>query len=136
MVDKSPQIILFDGVCSICDRSMRFIIKRDPKKKFRFATLQSELGQRLFMEHSIPNDIETMVLIKNDKAYIQSEAVLRIAKELNGFWPIFAVLQKLPLKFRDYAYKMFSENRYKLFGKSEQCSIPSKEQRSRFLSQD
>jgi len=107
----SSKIILFDGVCKICDRSMMFIIKRDPNKKFVFASLQSDIGQDL----------------------VQSDAVLRIVKELNGLWPILGVFDKLPRAIRDYAYKKFSMNRYRLFGKKEQCELPSAEVRSRFL---
>ena len=127
------RIILFDGVCKICDRSMLFIIKRDPHKKFVFASLQSDIGQRLVVQHSLPNDLETMILIENDTFYIQSDAVMRIVKELNGLWPIFGIFHKLPKVVRDYAYKMFSKNRYRLFGKKEHCEIPSEDVQSRFL---
>ena len=129
----NSKIILFDGVCKICDRSMLFIIKRDPNKKFVFASLQSDIGQDLVDKYSLPDDMETMILIEGDVFYIQSDAVLRIVKELNGLWPILGVFDKLPRAIRDYAYKKFSMNRYRLFGKKEQCELPSAEVRSRFL---
>lgn len=133
MINQKPKIILFDGICNICDSSMLFIIKRDPHKKFVFATLQSDIGQRLVAEHSLPNDLETMFLIEDEVVYMQSDAVLRIVKELNGLWPIFGILYKLPRAIRDYGYKKFSKNRYRLFGKKEYCEIVSADMKSRFL---
>jgi len=127
------KIILFDGVCNICDNSVRFIIKRDPHQKFVFASLQSEIGQGLVSEYSLPNDLETMFLIEDESVYMKSDAVLRIAKELSGLWPIFGVLIKLPRFIRDYLYKQFSQNRYRLFGKKDVCEVASDDIKCRFL---
>ena len=135
MVNKNDKmkIILFDGVCKICDRSMLFIIKRDPNKKFMFASLQSEIGQNLVVKYSLPDKLETMILIEDDEFYIQSDAVFRIVKELDGLWPMLYFFYKLPRGIRDTGYRIFSKNRYRLFGKKEYCETPSHDVKERFL---
>jgi len=127
------RIVLFDGVCKFCDSSVLFIIKRDPQRKFVFATLQSEVGQQLVREHALSENLDTMVLIESGEVFIKSDAVLRIVKELNGFWSLLAIVHKLPRNFRDYCYTKFGHNRYRLFGKKELCEVPSGDIQRRFL---
>lgn len=85
------RIILFDGVCNVCDRSVQFIIKHDPAFKFEFASLQSEIGKALFEKYRLPNHIDSIVLIEEDAVYFKSTAALKIAKQLSGFYSILSI---------------------------------------------
>lgn len=128
------RIVLFDGDCNFCDASVQFIIKRDPAIHYSFASLQSEIGQALIKKHAIPAEVDSLVLIENDKVYIKSSAALRIAKKLDGLWHLLFIFILVPRKLRDYLYDIFSKNRYKWFGKKEDsCALPSAEDRNRFL---
>ena len=126
-------IILFDGVCNLCNHSVQFIIKRDPKEHFKFASLQSEIGQKLVKQYGIPKGIESIIYIENDKVYIKSSAALRISRKLNGYWRYLTILSILPSSFRDFFYDVIAKNRYKWFGKKESCMLPTKETKKRFL---
>ncbi|RWR06541.1 thiol-disulfide oxidoreductase DCC family protein [Siminovitchia fortis] len=127
-------IVLFDGVCNFCDASVRFIIKNDPKGTFRFASLQSDIGQKLLKERNVPSDIDSIILIEGDKAYYKSTAALRIARHLQGFWKLAYGFLIVPAPIRNLAYDFIASNRYKWFGKKESCMIPSPDVRERFLS--
>lgn len=127
-------IILFDGVCNFCNGSVNFIIERDRGKYFKFAPLQSEIGQRLLSEHGIDKtDTDSVVLIEDGKAYIRTTAALRIARKLSGAWHLFYGFIIVPSFIRDFFYKLFAKNRYKMFGKQEACMMPTPEIRERFL---
>jgi predicted DCC family thiol-disulfide oxidoreductase YuxK len=135
IVPESKQIVLFDGVCSFCNDSVRFIIKRDKKDLFRFASLQSRLGQELTKERGIDTrQIDSIILIQPGEAYyIKSDAALNIAKNLNALYPLLSVFLYLPNKLRDFFYDIIARNRYKWFGKKEECPIPTPEERAKFL---
>lgn len=126
-------IILFDGDCNFCDKSVQFIIKNDIKSVFKFTSLQSDIGQELITKYNIPKDTDSVVLIQDDTYYIKSSAALRICKELKSFWKIFYIFLIVPKPIRDIFYNILAKNRYKLFGKRDSCMIPTKEQRERFL---
>lgn len=127
-------ILLFDGVCNFCDGSVKFIIKRDPKKIFRFASIQSEAGKNLLMKFCLPiNDLNTMVMIEGDKYYTKSSAAIQITKKLSGLWPVLCISEIIPKRIRDRMYDCLARNRYKWFGKKETCMIPSRDLRDRFL---
>ena len=126
-------IILFDGVCNLCNHSVQFIIKRDPKGHFKFASLQSEIGQKLVEQYGIPKGIESIIYIEKDKVYIKSSAALRISRKLNGYWRYLTILSILPSSFRDFFYDVIAKNRYKWFGKKESCLLPTIETKKRFL---
>jgi predicted DCC family thiol-disulfide oxidoreductase YuxK len=126
-------IILFDGVCNLCNHSVQFIIKRDPKGHFKFASLQSEIGQKLVEQYGIPKGIESIIYIENDKVYIKSSAALRISRKLNGYWRYLKILSILPSSVRDFFYDIIAKNRYKWFGKKESCMLPTTETKKRFL---
>lgn len=128
-----PKIILFDGECNFCDRSVQFIIKRDPKGHFKFASLQSDIGKELLNEHKLPKNIDSMVLLDNNHCYVKSSAALRICKNLKGAWKLLYLLLVVPKSFRDLFYEIISCNRYKWFGKKDICHLPSQEIRKRFL---
>lgn len=128
------RIILFDGDCNFCDASVQFIIKRDPYAHFHFTSLQSEKGQELLTKHRIPTDVDSLVLIENNKAYTRSTAALRIAKKLDGLWHLLFLFILIPRPLRDPVYNYIARNRYRWFGKKETaCALPSPEMRKRFL---
>ena len=133
-INSNQSLVLFDGVCHFCNNSVNFIIDRDPKKKFVFAPLQSELAKnvlnRLGEDSSV---IDTIILIQNNKLYKRSRAALEIAKQLNGLWPLCYVFIIIPGFIRDLVYKLIAKNRYKWFGQLEACRIPTPEMRERFL---
>lgn len=126
-------MILFDGECLFCQHSVQFIIKRDPKKKFKFLSLQSSTGKRLLHEHGMPQSVTSLVLIKEDKIYIKSSAALQICKHLKGIWKIGYLFLGLPKPIRDCIYNFIAKHRYQLVGKTTSCPIPSSEVRERLL---
>ncbi|PLS18862.1 thiol-disulfide oxidoreductase [Bacillus sp. M6-12] len=127
-------IILFDGDCSFCNRSVQFIIKRDPKGYFQFASQQSEIGQELRKKYRIPDNIDSLLLIENNHCYQESTAVLKICKHLTGVWKAGFLFLFIPKPLRDFFYRIIAKNRYKWFGKQDRCMLPSPEIRNRFLS--
>lgn len=123
---STHSIILFDGVCNLCNGAVNFVIKRDPVNVFKFAPLQEKQGALLLKTHAIDiQKLESIVLIENEKVYIKSSAALRITKKLSGLWPLFFVLLIIPSFIRDGIYDIIAKNRYKWFGKKEQCMIPT-----------
>ncbi|MBD8004153.1 thiol-disulfide oxidoreductase DCC family protein [Bacillus norwichensis] len=127
-------IVLFDGVCNFCDASVQFIIKNDPKGKFRFAPLQSDIGQKLLKQYHFSADVDSIVLIEEDKTYCKSDAALRICRHLKGLWKLAYILIILPGSARNFIYDVLARNRYNWFGKKDTCILPSPEVRRRFLS--
>ena len=127
-------IVLFDGVCNLCDRAVNFVIDRDPELVFRFASLQSSVGERLLARFDLdPNETDSLVLIEEGRAYVYSTAALRIARRLGKLWPIAYGLIVVPRPLRDAAYKAIAGRRYRWFGKRETCRIPTPEEQARFL---
>ena len=131
---QSKKIILFDGVCNLCNGAITFIIKRDKNDVFRYAPLQSEVGKNLAAKHNIDlNKVDSIILVTEDKAYAKSSAALHIAKQLSSAWPLLTVFFILPAFLRNLAYDFIARNRYKWFGKKEACMIPNPELKSKFL---
>lgn len=127
--------ILFDGVCNLCTRSVRFIIARDPDALFRFASVQSETGKRLLRLHlGADSPPGSMVLLDERGVHLRSTASLRIAARLTAPWRWLRVLLLLPAPLRDPFYKLLAANRYRLFGKADTCWAPSPSLARRFLS--
>ena len=127
-------IILFDGVCNFCNSSVNFIIERDKAGYFKFAPLQSEIGEKLLAENGIDKiETDSVVLIEDGAVYTHSTAALRVAGKLDGAWKWLSYLNVVPRAVRDAAYKLFAKYRYKLFGKKDECMLPSPEIRARFL---
>jgi len=127
-------ILLFDGVCNLCSSIVRFTIKRDPEGKFTFASLQSETGQNLLKKFDIPtDDFSSFILVENDRYYSKSTAALKVVKRLKGMWPGLYVFIVVPGPVRDFVYDFIARNRYKWFGKKDQCMVPTAEIKSRFL---
>jgi predicted DCC family thiol-disulfide oxidoreductase YuxK len=129
-------IILFDGICNLCSSSVRFIIQRDPGREFKFASLQSEAGKQYIEQYNIQETIDSIVLIKGGKVYLESTAALKIASRLKWPWRIFGILQGVPKPVRDRLYRWIAKNRYKWFGRDESCMLPSKENRDRFIEEE
>jgi len=131
---REYRVILFDGVCNMCNASVNFVIDHDPAERFRFASLQSGVGGQLAEEHGIDADeMSSMVLIEAGKAYTRSSAVLRVCRHLRGpaklLWPFIVV----PAFLRDPVYRLIAKRRYKWFGKRDACRLPTEEDRARFL---
>ena len=127
-------IILFDGVCNLCNEAVNFVIKRDTGNVFKFTPLQEKQGVLLLKTHAVDTQkLDSIVLIENEKVYVKSSAALRIAKKLSNLWPLFFVLLIIPSFIRDGVYDFIAKNRYKWFGKKEQCMIPTQGLREKFL---
>jgi predicted DCC family thiol-disulfide oxidoreductase YuxK len=147
------QIILFDGVCNLCNASVNFIIDHDSKKKFHFTSLQSEFAQSLIINSSsenklftpkgiIPlnqemqkelNSLNSIIYFEDNVFYQKSDAALRIARHLDGIYKLISIGKILPTALRDSIYEYIARNRYRWFGKSESCRMPTPELKDRFL---
>jgi predicted DCC family thiol-disulfide oxidoreductase YuxK len=126
--------ILFDGVCNFCNASINFIIDRDSKSIFKFAALQSEIGQELLKKFGLKtSDFDSIVAIEGDKVYQKSDAALEIARRMDGIWKIFYVFKILPAFLRNPVYDLVARNRYRFFGRTDACRIPTPELKARFL---
>ena len=133
-MENNNPILLFDGVCNLCNGAVQFVIKNDKNKRFRFAALQSEAGIKLSKKYGLPIDkMDTFVVIKNNESYTRSTAALEVANILGGFWSLAYVFIIIPPFIRDTVYNWVAENRYRWFGKKESCMIPTLELRERFL---
>ena len=129
-------IILFDGVCNFCNSAVNFVIKRDKKFIFRFATLQSNAAHELLANHQLPpGDLSSFVFIENNKVYTRSAAALKVCRHLDGLWPLMYGFIIVPKFIRDCIYNLVSKNRYQWFGKKENCMIPTTGMRARFLNE-
>ena len=134
MVKPFKDIVLFVGVCNLCNGLVRFIIKRDREGIFKFASLQSEVGQQWLMKFGLAkSEFESFVLIRGDKCYVKSDAALRMFMELGGIWKIFYVFKLIPRPVRDYVYEQIAKSRYRIFGRRDVCMIPTLELQERFL---
>ncbi|MFN7115215.1 MAG: thiol-disulfide oxidoreductase DCC family protein [Saprospiraceae bacterium] len=131
-VDKP--ILLFDGVCNLCNGFVQFIIQRDPQAKFRFAALQSPVGQQLLQAARMPTqELSTVVLWENGRFYTHSDVPLRVVQYLGGLWQLLYVFKIIPKSLRDKLYNWIARNRYRWFGQKESCMIPTPELKARFL---
>lgn len=157
-VDKT--VVLFDGMCNLCNGAVQFILRHDSKGQFRFASQQSEAGQRLLAQHGVPASdaladrivviegdkvwlqtegasrkgiADSIVVIEGDRSWLESDAALHILHRLGGAWSFFYIFRWLPKPFRDAVYRWVARNRYRIFGKRENCMVPTPELRNRFL---
>ncbi|MCA0174059.1 thiol-disulfide oxidoreductase DCC family protein [Bacillus sp. RAR_GA_16] len=126
-------IILFDGVCNLCNGLVKFMFKYDKKAVFSFASLQSETAEILLKKAGLTEVPDSVIVIKEGKALVKSEAALSIIQQLGGFFKLLLVFRLLPRSIRDRLYDEVAKRRYKWFGKQESCMLPTKEQRKRFL---
>jgi len=126
-------VILFDGVCNLCTGSVQFILKRDKEKKFLFASLQSDYGQKLLTQFALPtNSFNSFILYQDEKIYTRSTAALKMFQQLRG-WQWVKSFWVVPKFIRDAVYNLIANNRYKWFGKKNECWLPTPELKARFL---
>ena len=131
---SNKHIIIFDGVCNFCNGAVSFIIKRDHANKFVFAPMQSPTAQNLIDKYGVENvGFDTFLLIKNNHCYLRTDAALQITGDLTGYWFLFKILKVLPRPLRDYFYRLFARNRYRIFGRTDACVLPNDKVRNKFL---
>ena len=140
MANDSNPIILYDGVCGLCDRSVKFVLKRDHSDVFRFASLQSDFAGQILRRHGVsPADLDTMYVVldyrqPSERLLSRSDAAVFISQHLTWFWRIAAALLRIvPRPLRELGYRLIARHRYRLFGKYDTCMLPAAEDRSKFL---
>lgn len=127
-------LILFDGVCNFCNSAVQMAIEIDRQKIFKFAAIQSELGQQLYHQHGLdPVDIQTLMLVDGDRVLTKSDAVLAVLSRLDGGWQYLGGFSAMPQPLRDWAYSEFARQRFALFGRRDSCMVPTPELRERFV---
>jgi predicted DCC family thiol-disulfide oxidoreductase YuxK len=127
-------IILFDGVCNLCNNTVAFLIKHDKNNIFKFAASQTIAGKNIISQYSVLNEGKSVVFIKDANIFYKSDAIIEIARQLNGWPHLFKYACLFPQFLRDGMYNLIAKNRYSLFGKKETCMVPTEENRNRFLS--
>lgn len=133
-MDIRKTIILFDGVCNLCNGTVQFILKRDKKNRFMFSSLQGKTGQEYLQKFNLPLDtFNSFILVENDKIYTRSTGVLRMLKHLGGTWALLYAFIIIPPFIRDAVYNLIARNRYRWFGKKETCWVPTPELKRKFL---
>jgi predicted DCC family thiol-disulfide oxidoreductase YuxK len=138
-IPESNPIVLYDGVCGLCNHLVQFLLKHDTDDRFRFASLQSEFANNLLRPHGAdPHDLDTVYVVKDygqpDQSLLaRSDAVLYMLAQLGGVWKLAGVGRVLPKAFRDAVYKVVARNRYRVFGKHESCMLPEPKHREKFL---
>ena len=132
---ENKKIILFDGVCNLCNGAVQYVIEHDKNDVFMFAALQSDIGKKLMKERGIDaSQIDSIILIEQGVAYYtKSTAALKIARSFGGIWQLAGVFQWIPEKIRDWVYDYIADNRYKWYGKKEACMVPTPELKTKFL---
>ncbi|MCJ7465438.1 MAG: thiol-disulfide oxidoreductase DCC family protein [Maribacter sp.] len=135
MKEDKHKIILFDGVCNLCNGAVRHIIERDKKDIYRFAALQSDIGQKLISERHIDTSVvDSIILVEPGIAYyIKSDATIEIARDIGGIWSVLALFRWIPVRLRNIVYDFIARNRYSWYGKKEQCMVPTPELKAKFL---
>ena len=133
-MNSESAVILFDGVCNLCNASVNFVLDRDTKRNFKFGALQSDEGMALLAEYDLSGDyLDSIVLVEEGVVYTNSTAALRVARKLNGAWPLLYGFIIIPELLRNPVYNWIARNRYKWFGKQDVCRIPTPDTRSRFI---
>jgi len=128
------EIMIFDGVCVLCARSVKFILAHESAPRLRFVPLQSPAGARLMREYGFSaEDAKTFVLVIDDQSYVRSEAAIRVARYLRNPWRQLGAIRVLPRALRDWGYDVVARNRYRWFGRADSCMVPTAEVRSRFI---
>ncbi len=122
-MEAEQPIILFDGICNLCNGTVDFLLKHDKKKQFRFVPLQSDEGKLYIQKYQIPSDTDSVLLIKSNQVYFESDAAVEIAEMLNFPWKLARYIKFIPKKMRDKVYRWMAKNRYRWFGKRESCRV-------------
>jgi predicted DCC family thiol-disulfide oxidoreductase YuxK len=127
-------VVIFDGVCKLCTNSLAFILRHEAAQELRFAPLQSPAGKHLMAEFGIdPGQMKTFVVIADGRAYVRSDAAIRVSRFLRGGWKLLGVVKVVPRPIRDYVYDVVARNRYRWFGRHDACIAPTSELESRFI---
>ncbi|WP_449467523.1 thiol-disulfide oxidoreductase DCC family protein [Stenotrophomonas humi] len=127
-------VIVFDGVCALCSRWVRFLLRFDRKGRYRFAAMQGAHGRSLLMAHGLdPDDPLSFLLVEGGTAYTDTDAIVRVISGLGGAWRLAGAARWIPTALRDRGYRWLARNRYRWFGRHETCFLPTLEQRGRFL---
>ena len=130
---SSPPVVLFDGMCKLCNGSVNFILRRDRKGRLKLAPLQSDYGRQVLASHAIKSDpLDSMMLLEGERLTVKSTAVIRISKYLGGAWPLCMIALVVPRLIRDFHYDIIAKNRYRWFGKYYTCRLPDPEFEDRF----
>lgn len=133
-IPRDKPIILFDGICNLCNNTVQFVMERDPEETFRFASLQSPAGQALLEAGGYDTDsFDSFVLIDGETFYTKSSAALRVARELDSPWSWLATFRFVPSPLRDAVYSLVAKTRYDVFGRRDQCLLPTPERQRRFV---
>ncbi|GJM18876.1 MAG: membrane protein [Phycisphaeraceae bacterium] len=133
-MSETPPTIFFDGVCGMCNRWVDFVIVRDRERVFRYSPLQSDHARATLVPLGIdPGELSSIVLVEGGRAWQRSAAVLRILKRLGGVWSLLGILRVVPGPIRDWVYGLVSKHRYRVFGRSEACRVPTPEERALFV---
>ncbi|MFY9310453.1 MAG: thiol-disulfide oxidoreductase DCC family protein [Bacteroidia bacterium] len=133
-MNNDARIILFDGVCNLCNSSVQFVIKHDKEAKFKFASLQSKSGQALLKKFNLPLDqFNSFIYVRGDKAIQRSAGALNVLRDLGGFWKLLYGFIIVPPFIRNFVYDYIAKNRYRFFGTRESCMIPTPDLKRRFL---
>ncbi|MFB6161773.1 MAG: thiol-disulfide oxidoreductase DCC family protein [Haloferacaceae archaeon] len=131
--DLKAPVLLFDGVCNLCNAFVRFVVRFDESGTFRFAPLQSPVGRELLRRHGHPTDeFDSVVLVEDGETYTRSTAALRVCRRIDWPWPLLAPLLAVPSTLRDPVYDLVARYRYRLFGRTDECQVPPPEIRERF----
>ena len=140
MPDQSPHpIVLYDGVCGLCNRLNQFLLKRDRHDRLRFASLQSNLAESLTLRHGAdPKDLDTVYVVVDhglpgEQLLSRSDAIIYVLTQLGGIWKALAVTKVLPKALRNIAYNIVAKNRYRVFGKHDSCMLPDPKHEQKFL---
>ena len=132
---SAAPVLLFDGVCNLCNGAVAFVIRRDRRARFRFAPLQSPAADALLASHGVARDglPDSFVLVEDGRVHLRSTAALRVARGLRFPWPLLAAFLLVPRCLRDPAYDLVARNRYRWFGRRDECMVPTAELQARFL---
>jgi predicted DCC family thiol-disulfide oxidoreductase YuxK len=134
VTELPDNLVLFDGVCNLCNALVQFVIRHDRTAKFRFAAIQSEIGREIFQSRGLDAaDLQTFVLISGGRMLVRSDAAIEVVSRFGGAWRFFTVLRLIPRVARDWIYSVIARNRYRWFGRTDACMIPTPEIKERFL---
>ena len=132
--EAADDLILFDGVCNLCNALVQFVIRHDPKGKFHFAAIQSAIGRKIFQKYGLdPADLQTFVFISGSRLFLRSSAAIAVLSRFGGAWRMCAIFWLVPRFLRDAIYSTIARNRYRWFGRKDTCMIPTPEIEKRFL---
>ena len=135
-MESSPHtnLVLFDGVCNLCNGFVKFLIRQDHRQVLSYGTLQSEEIQKILMNAKFVGNSDTVVYMRHGSIFTRSSAVLRILRDLGGLWHIVVTMYVIPRAFRDYIYRYIARNRHRIWGKRKSCMVPTADLKKRFIS--